>query len=93
MSTTLEIKKLISTIELFESHAHVYKAKIKEFSLSLNSPTTTIPGISHISSMTILAEIGDINNFESADKLNSFAGVAPYVVQSGKCEASKTSIT
>lgn len=93
LSTNIEIKNLIATIELLEIHANTYKAKIEEFSLRLNSPITTIPGMSHISGMKIIAEIGDINNFENAGKIISFAGLAPYVVQSGKYKAVLTPIT
>lgn len=92
LSTNIVIKNLIATIELLEIHGNNYKAKIEEFSLILNSPITTTPGISHISGMTIIAETGDINNFENAGKIISFEGLAPYVVQSGKYKASQTPI-
>ncbi len=92
-ATVLEIKRLLDTIELLESYSKQYEDKIKELSLKLNSPIISIPGISHITGMTILAEIGDIHNFDHARNLVSFAGVAPYVVQSGEFNAPKTSIT
>ena len=43
--------------------------------------------------MTILAELGDINNFDSASNLISYAGVAPFTIQSGEYEVTQTSIT
>lgn len=43
-----------------------------------------IPGISVLSAMTILAEIGDISRFPSPKKLACYAGLVPTVHQSGK---------
>ena len=37
----------------------------------------TIPGISYVIAAYILAEIGDINNFDSSAKLQAFAGLDP----------------
>jgi Transposase and inactivated derivatives len=89
----IEIKHLISMIELLESHINEIDTKIEEFSHQLNSPIISIPGISHFSGMAILSEYGDILRFDSAAKLVSFAGVNPYEFQSGSFKASHTSIT
>jgi transposase len=43
-----------------------------------------IPGISVLSALTILAEIGDISRFPSPKKLACYAGLVPSVHQSGK---------
>src|SRR3989344_5802547 len=43
----------------------------------------TIPGIAGLRSMDILAEIGEIGRFPTADKLCSYAGLVPSVHQSG----------
>lgn len=43
----------------------------------------TIPGIASIRAMDLLAEIGEINRFSTADKLCSYAGLVPSVHQSG----------
>lgn len=43
----------------------------------------TIPGIGPIFAMEILSEIGEIERFESGDKLCSYAGLVPSVRQSG----------
>jgi transposase len=47
---------------------------------------TSIPGIGVLSGMIILTEIGDINRFNSADQLNSFAGLIPNIYASGETE-------
>ena len=44
---------------------------------------TTIYGIGSIRALNIIAEIGEINRFPSADKLCSYAGLVPSVHQSG----------
>lgn len=43
----------------------------------------TIPGIAELRAMNILAEIGEINRFQSGNKLCSYAGLVPSIKQSG----------
>jgi transposase len=43
----------------------------------------TIPGIAETSAMEIIAEIGEIKRFPTADKLCSYAGLVPSIKQSG----------
>lgn len=43
----------------------------------------TIPGIGPIRAMELIAEIADINRFENASKLCSYAGLVPSIKQSG----------
>ena len=40
------------------------------------------PGVGEISAATIIAEIGDFNDFSSGDKLTSWLGLVPNVYQS-----------
>lgn len=42
----------------------------------------SVPGISSTAAMTILAEVGDVRDFVSADRLVSWVGLAPSVHQS-----------
>lgn len=44
---------------------------------------TTIPGISYVSALTIIGEIGDIKRFASAKKLQGYAGLVPSTYSSG----------
>jgi Transposase IS116/IS110/IS902 family./Transposase. len=44
----------------------------------------TMPGISTVTAAALVAEIGDINRFSSADKLARYAGCAPVSFSSGK---------
>lgn len=43
----------------------------------------SIPGISYVSALTIIAEIGDINRFPSAKQLMGYAGLVPSTYSSG----------
>ncbi len=49
-------------------------------------PILSIPGIGALSAAVILSEYGDMNNFDSAAKLLSFAGLEPGYYQSGQSE-------
>ena len=44
---------------------------------------TSIPGVSFVSALTIMAEIGDINRFPSAKQLMGYAGLVPSTYSSG----------
>lgn len=61
--------------------------------MKLNSPILSIPGISHITGMTIIAEIGTIHDFSDATHLISYAGMEPLVHQSGKYDAAHMPIS
>ncbi len=93
VTSELQVKHLVMTIRMMEEQIKEVDAKIKELSDQLNSPITSIPGIGIFSGMSILSEYGDINKFDSPAKLISFAGVAPYVRESGQFEATRTPIT
>ena len=49
----------------------------------------SIPGISTLTAMILLTEIGDILRFSSLDKLASYAGMVPDIRSSGETEYSK----
>jgi len=89
----LEARTLIAIINTREEQIKVLKKKIEESARQLNSPILSIPGISYITGMTILAEIGDIANFKEAAKLISFAGMDPLVYQSGNYDAAHMPIS
>ena len=92
-SEVIQIKHLVSQIELIQDQINEVDKKIEEFSTNLNSPILSIPGISHFSGTSILSELGDIHNYSSAAKIIKFAGVAPFEHQSSQYKAEHTSIT
>ena len=93
ITSEIQIKHLIILIETIEKQIKEIDKKIEELSTDLNSPITSIPGIGIFSGMSILSEYGDINRFDSPAKMVSYAGVDPYVYQSGDYEAQRTAIT
>jgi len=44
---------------------------------------TSIPGVSYVSALTIIAEIGDVHRFPAAKKLMGYAGLVPSTYASG----------
>ena len=92
-AVALEVQSMIALINTRAEQIDTLDKKIEEFSRHLNSPITSIPGISYITGMTILAEIGDINDFPEAAKLISYAGMEPLVHQSGKYDAAHMPIS
>ena len=93
VAVELEVKSVIVIINARAEQIRILEMKIEEFSHQLNSPIISIPGISHITGMTILAEIGDIKDFPEAAKLISYAGMEPLVHQSGIYDAAHMPIS
>ena len=89
----IQIRHLVCQIEMIEEQLSEIDKKIEEFSLQNNSPILSIPGISHFSGTSILAELGDICNYEKASQIIKFAGVAPYHYESSQFTAQHTAIT
>ena len=89
----IQIRHLVSQIELLEEQLSEIDKRIEEFSAKNNSTILSIPGISHFSGTSILAELGDICNYQKASQIIKFAGVAPYHYQSSQFTAQHTAIT
>ena len=89
----IQIRHLVSQVELLEEQLSEIDKKIEEFSSQNNSPILSIPGISHFSGTSILAELGDICNYTKAAQIIKFAGVAPYHYESSQFTAQHTAIT
>lgn len=78
----IELRHLIDIIELINVQISEVDKKIEEFSVQNNSPILTIPGISHFSGTSILAELGDLRNYSKASQVIKFAGVSPFSAHS-----------
>ena len=90
---TIQIKHLVSQITLIKEQIAEIDKKIEEFSITNNSPILSIPGISHFSGTSILAELGDIGNYSKPSQIIKFAGVTPYHYESSQYNAQHTGIT
>lgn len=89
----IQIKHLVNQIELINEQIAETDKKIEEFSVKNTSPILSIPGISHFSGTSILAELGDISNYKKPSQIIKFAGVAPLHYESSQFTAQHTSIT
>lgn len=89
----IQIRHLVNQIELLEEQLSEIDKRIEEFSVKNNSTILSIPGISHFSGTSILAELGDICNYQKASQIIKFAGVAPYHYESSQFTAQHTAIT
>lgn len=82
--TELELTQTIQQMELFDKQIKEVDKKIQEMMDTLDSPIVTIPGISYRLGSIIIAEIGNILNFQNPAQLLAFAGMEPSIYQSGK---------
>ena len=89
----IQIRHLVCQIELQEEQLSEIDKRIEEFSAKNNSAILSIPGISHFSGTSILAESGDICNYQKSSQIIKFAGVAPYHYESVQFTAQHTAIT
>ena len=84
---SLELKHTIKRIQELTSEIDEIEAAIKQImDEEIKSPILTIPGISYRMGAMIIAEIGDFNRFDSADKILAYAGMSPSTYQSGQLD-------
>lgn len=91
-ASSFELIQTIDLINFYSSKIDDLDAKIKDIMLELESPILSIPGISFNLASIILAEIVDINRFNSPNELQAFAGLDPATHQSGKFVATGVSM-
>ena len=85
-SFSFQLKLLIEQICFIENQVKAVESEIEELLSALDTPITTIPGISTITGAVILGEIGDISRFDNPSKLVAYAGLDSAVSQSGESE-------
>lgn len=79
----IELSILLMQLKSLNEQIDFLDGKIAEMIGEFNSPLFSIPGIGKTTGAAILAEIGNINNFDSAIKLIAFAGLDPKLKESG----------
>lgn len=89
-SLSIQITQSIEQIELLDRQLELIESEMKDIVSSLDSVIMAIPGIGYVNGGMILGEIGDIKRFSSPSKLLAFAGLDPWVYQSGNFEAKHT---
>jgi transposase len=83
-STTFMLRQFVEQIKFLENQLSELENMISERLASFDTQITSITGIGNVLGASILSEIGDINRFESPEKLAAFAGIDPSVKQSGQ---------
>ena len=87
---SLELKHTIRLIRELDAEIEEIENEINSIMDKVHSPITTIPGIGTRMGAMILAEVGDFNNFDSADKILAYAGMSPSTYQSGQLKSSNS---
>lgn len=91
-ATSFELVQTIELINFYSSKINELEDKIKEIVIDMDSVLLSIPGISFTLASIIMAEIGDINRFDTPSQLQAFAGLDPATHQSGKFVAKDVSM-
>ena len=81
---SLELKHTIYLLRVLDEEIAEIEGEIDRIMSEMESPITTIPGISNRMGAMILVEIGDFSRFDSPDKVLAFAGLSPSTYQSGQ---------
>lgn len=86
----LEMQCLLEQLDLVLNHIQELENAIDEIMDQIPQFITSIPGVGKVTGSAILAEIGDVNRFESSEKLVAFAGIDPTVYETGQFIAKQT---
>jgi len=86
----IEMLCLLDQLDLLQEQIQLIDQSIADLMDQIPQFITTIPGVGPVTGAAILAEIGDINRFESSDKLVAYAGIDATVYQTGQFEAAVT---
>jgi transposase len=81
---------ILQTIESLVEQDRLNSDAVLSRSLDL---LISIPGIGFLTAVTILAELGDVSAFHSAQALTAYCGLDPTVKQSGKFQGTRNKIS
>lgn len=70
-------RNLVRSLEYQNGELTAIEGEIGKMMVHFDCKLTSISGVSTVMAAKLLAEIGDINRFTSADRLASYAGIAP----------------
>ena len=85
---SMELRHTINLILEMNQEICEIEREIKHIFDKMNTTILSIPGIGYNLGAMIIAEIGDFDRFDSADKLLAYSGVSPSTYQSGMMESS-----
>lgn len=86
ISDMLEIRMLANEVNFHIEQLKTINESIDTLMASIDTPICTIPGINQNLGAQIIAEIGDISNFNNPKQLVAYAGIDPRIQQSGNYE-------
>jgi len=85
----MEMRCLLDQIDLIEQQVDLIDATVAELMAQIPQYLTSIPGVGAVTAAAILAEIGNIQRFDSPEKLVAYAGIDATVYQTGQFQASQ----
>jgi transposase len=85
----VEMRCLLEQLHLLEGQREQVDEALEALMRKLPQWLTSIPGIGLATGAAILAEIGDVQRFSSAEKLVAYAGIDASVHQSGEFEGKR----
>ena len=83
----------IKALEFLTEQIDEVNEQIKLLLDEMDNPIMTIPGVGIEIGPSLIAEIGNIENFESSSKLLAYAGLDPSINQSGTMNSSYSSMS
>ena len=86
----IEMRCLLDQMDLLQEQIHLIDQSIADLMDQIPQFITTIPGVGPVTGAAILGEIGDVQRFESSDKLVAYAGIDATVYQTGQFQAADT---
>jgi transposase len=90
---SFQLRLLLEQMKFIEQQVSDTEKQIKTLMEKIASPITSITGIGPVLGAVILGEIGDIERFESAKSLVSYAGIDAAISQSGQYESTSGHMT
>jgi len=85
----VEMSCLLEQLDLLLDQIAHLDASIAAIMDYIPQHITSIPGIGPVTGAAILAEIGDVNRFESSEKIVAYAGIDPSVYETGQFKAAQ----
>lgn len=79
-----QIRRKFERIIGIQAEVKEIEGEIRELVDTTNIKIETMPGCGLVTAATIIAEVSDVNRFQSAAKLAKYAGLAPREKSSGK---------
>lgn len=71
------VKSYVRSLKCYKEEIEKLNKEIKDIISNLDYKLETLTGVGTVTAAQLIAEIGDINRFKSAEKLAQYSGIAP----------------